>query len=81
MSEVSSYNFNHKEVVEALIKHQQLHEGIWQLTVEFGMAAQNIGANEQELKPVAILAILKLGLLRVEKESSIAADAAKVNPP
>ena len=44
MAEVSQFKFDHKEVVEALIKKQGLHEGIWQLSIEFGFGAAIIGA-------------------------------------
>jgi hypothetical protein len=80
MADISQYTFSHKEVVEALIKKQGLHEGIWQLSVEFGIAAANIPTGQDQVSPAAIIPINKIGLLKVEVESSIATDAAKVNP-
>jgi len=79
MGEVDAYTFNYKEVVTALIKQQGLHEGIWQLTVEFGLGAANIGS-ENDLKPSAIVAVGKLGLKKLEVENNLSVDAAKVNP-
>lgn len=82
MAEVKTYTFAHKEVVEALIKRQGLREGIWQLYVEFGLAAANINqGGEGGLLPAAIVPILKIGLNKVEKESELTVDAAKINSP
>lgn len=83
MGEPANYVFTHKEVVEALIRHQGIHEGLWALYVEFGIGAANIGNDPnspENLVPAAIVPIVKLGLQKAEKPSSITADAAKVNP-
>ena len=72
--------FTHKEVVELLIKAKDLHEGIWGLYVEFGLGAGNVGPNDDEMNPAAFVTIAKMGLQRFPKESSMAVDAAKVNP-
>jgi len=76
----------HKEVTLALIKHQNIHEGIWQLYVEFGIAAANMPTAEENqdnlrLCPTAIVPIKTIGLMRVDKENPLALDASKVNPP
>jgi len=82
MAEAESYKFNHKELVEALVKHQGLHSGIWKLLVEFGLGAANIGASpaSTEQMPAAIIPIVKFGLSRVEVEDNLSVDAARVNP-
>ena len=80
-TEVKLITFDHKEVVEALIKHQDLHEGIWQLYVEFGIAAANIGMGEkQQISPSAIVPIQKIGLIRAENEGPLSLNASEVNP-
>ncbi|MBI4774597.1 MAG: hypothetical protein HY788_10525 [Deltaproteobacteria bacterium] len=80
-TEVKLITFDHKEVVEALIKQQDLHEGIWQLYVEFGITAANIGIGEkQQLSPSAIVPVQKIGLVRVENENPLSLDASAVNP-
>jgi hypothetical protein len=76
----------HKEVIDALIKHQNLHDGIWQLYVEFGISGGNVptiteGTQELRLCPAAIVPINKIGLAMVDKENPLALDASKVNPP
>ena len=69
MAETSQLVFSYKEVVEALVKKQGLHEGIWGLFVKFGMQASNVGLNENDLKPAAIIPIMELGLQKFEKEN------------
>jgi len=80
MAEASQITFSYKEVAEALVKNHDLHEGIWGLFVKFGLAASNIGPNETDLKPAAMVAVLELGLQRFDKENNLSVDAAKVNP-
>jgi hypothetical protein len=62
------------------VKAQDIHEGIWGLYIEFGLSASNVGPNEMELKPAAVIPILKLGLQRFPHENNLTVDAAKVNP-
>jgi hypothetical protein len=71
---------SHKQVVEALVKQNQIHEGIWGLFVRFGIGAVNAGENEQQLVPAAIVPVVEIGLQKFEKETNISVDAAKVNP-
>ncbi|MBI3015408.1 MAG: hypothetical protein HYY65_10185 [Candidatus Tectomicrobia bacterium] len=80
MAEVKQYVFSHKEVVEALVKKQGIHEGIWGLYVEFGIAAANVGPSEDQISPAAIVPIVKLGIQRFDQENNLSVDASKVNP-
>jgi hypothetical protein len=80
MPEIGNILFSNKEVVTALVKAQGLHEGLWSLFIRFGLNAANLGPNEEELRPCAIIPILEIGLQKGEKENNITVDAAKVNP-
>lgn len=80
LAEAKTITFTHKEVVEALIKHQGLKEGIWQLYVEFGIAAANVQFSPEESHPSAVVPIRKIGLTKVDKEGLLAVDAAAPNP-
>jgi hypothetical protein len=80
MAESTQIVFKHTEVVEALIKTQKIHEGIWGLFIKFGLQAANVGVSPNELQPAAIIAILEIGLQKFDAESNLALDAAKVNP-
>jgi len=76
------YRFTHKEVVEALIKQQGLHEGIWMLAVQFGIGGVNVQNPETKDEPVpaALVPIVSIGLQKKSKLNLLALDASVVNP-
>ena len=82
MPEVTSYAFNHKEIAELLIKKQDIHEGFWALTIEFGLGATNIaaGPDDPNMSPAAITIIKRIGIQRQEQQNPLTVDAAQVNP-
>jgi hypothetical protein len=80
MPEPSQFIFSFKEVATALVKAQNIHDGIWGFVVNFGIQAQNFGPNENELRPAALIPILSIGLMKADKETNLSVDAAKVNP-
>ncbi len=80
MADISSYTFNYQEVATALVKQQELHEGIWQLAFEFGFTASLMGPDPTDLKPTVIIPLSKVMLIKAEKENNLTVDAAKVNP-
>ena len=80
MAEPTQYKFSLKEVVEALVKKQGLHEGIWGLLIEFGFGAANTGPSKDDLFPTALVPVMKLGLQERKEEDNLSVDAAKVNP-
>ncbi len=74
------YPFTHQELAEILIKHKNIHEGLWGLYVEFGIGAANIGQGPNDILPAAIVPIVKLGLQRFPEPNNLTVDAAKNNP-
>ena len=80
MAESGQYIFTYKEVVEALLKKQGIHKGIWGLYVRFGLKAINIGEEKTDIRPTAVIPILELGLNKFDEETNISVDASKVNP-
>jgi hypothetical protein len=82
MAEVKSYLFDYKEVAEALIKKEDIHEGLWGIYMEFGLGAANIPADPsgQMFLPAAIVPVVKIGIQRFDQPSSLTVDAAEVNP-
>jgi len=80
MAEATQYKFTLKEVAEALVKKQDIHEGLWQLGFEFGLAAAHTGPSKDEIYPTAFVPVMKAGLQEVKEETSLSVDAAKVNP-
>lgn len=82
MAETNQILFDYKEVAEALIRKENLHEGLWGLYVEFGFGATNLRDDATKLlTPTALVAVRKIGIQRFPEENNLAVDAAKVNPP
>ena len=80
MPEVTKLVFSHKEVVTALLKTQNIHEGIWGLYVEFGIGAANFGPTPNDIQPVAIVPVVKIGLQQFDSITNISVDATTANP-
>lgn len=80
MAEPTQIMFSHKEVVTALLKAQGINDGIWMLSMQFGIGAANVGSSEGDLNPAAIVPVLKIGIQRADSQSSLSVDAAEVNP-
>ena len=80
MAEPKHIVFKHREVVEALIKHQGLHEGVWMLTVTARLNMLVTGPSPDTAMPAAMVLIQELGLMKTDQENSLAVDAAAVNP-
>ena len=77
------YLFNHKAIVEDMIKRQGLHEGLWMLTIELGLKGTNVQTQTAEgnvLTPAGVLTISRLGITRTNQANDLTVDAAKVNP-
>jgi len=83
MPEIPIIAFSHKEVAEALIKKQNIHEGIWGVYIEFGIGAANVGQDPTDalnVLPAAIVPVVKIGIQRFPQPNSLTVDAAVVNP-
>lgn len=89
MADATQYALPHKELVVLLVKHFGVHEGLWQLSVTFGLGAGHMAANpgatptatpSGDLNPVAFVAVGGVGIRRVEQENSLTVNAAEVNP-
>jgi len=80
MAEPTQIMFTHRELVTALVRQQGIHEGIWGLSINFGLGAQNMGPTPDDLLPTALVPVLRIGIQKYEKENNIAVDASKVNP-
>jgi hypothetical protein len=82
MPEINQVFFQHREVVELLIKKADIHEGKWVLALNFGLSAGNFGPTLDQLAPGAVVAVLGIGLNRAPPDTpeAIQVDASAVNP-
>jgi len=79
MAEATTYGFTFKEIAEALVKKQGLHEGIWGVAIKFGLGAAYTGTADEQL-PTAMVPVLEVAIAKQERVTSISVDAAIVNP-
>jgi len=82
MPEVNQLFFQHKEVVELLIKKADLHDGKWMLSLNFGLSPGNFGTTPEQAVPGVIVAITGIGLNRAgpDTPAALQVDASVVNP-
>jgi hypothetical protein len=81
MAEAQNYIFTFQQIAEALVKEQDIHEGLWAIYVEFGIGAGHIpGPTPDTLLPAAVVPMVKMGIQRAEQPTPLTVDAAEVNP-
>ncbi|MBF0551068.1 MAG: hypothetical protein HQK60_11085 [Deltaproteobacteria bacterium] len=83
MAETLNYGFDHKEITELLIRKQGIHEGLWSIYLEFGLAGGNVNTglpDDPNLMPAAIVPITRIGIQKVDQPTPLTVDAAQVNP-
>lgn len=69
-----------KEVTEVLVKHYGLHEGLYDLYLEYRLGFGNVGLSQDDLLPSAVVGIYKLGVTQVSAMGPMTVDVAKANP-
>jgi hypothetical protein len=70
-----------KEVGALLIKHYDLHEGLWDVAVEIQVAVGQLAMpTDQSALPGAMFRISKVGLTHAPQVSQLTVNAAEINP-
>lgn len=71
-----------RELATVLVKHYGLHEGKYDLLVEFQIGMGLFGPNPETINPGAMVGVSKIGLVSSPPvDSPMTVDAALVNPP
>lgn len=68
-----------KQLLEVLVKHYGLHEGVYDLNVEFMFNVGQVNRDEKA-SPAAFVALSKFGVVRITEPTRSSVDAAKINP-
>jgi hypothetical protein len=76
MATPKQITFTYKEIAELLARDARVQEGLWGLFVRFGLAAANIGASDDDMKPAAIVPIVEIGIQEFESANNLTIDAA-----
>lgn len=77
MADAASFKFKHLELIEMMVRHQGLRDGLWTLEISFGLGAGNVGT-DADIKPTAFVAVANIGILRVDAPGPLVIDASKL---
>jgi hypothetical protein len=80
MADVTQYTYKIKELTALFLKDQNIHEGHWQILVNFGFGAANVGPSEAEILPAAMVQVSGMGIQKVPEKTPLSVNAAEVNP-
>jgi len=68
------------DLATVLIKHYGLHEGCYDLMIEFQIGVGAVGPTPEALSPGAMIGVSKVGLMSSKSTGPTTVDAAIVNP-
>lgn len=82
MAENTQTMYALKELAELLIKHQGIHEGFYELSIEFQMAVGGVGIapSPEHVMPGAMLGVSRIGITKVPINTPLSVDASQINP-
>ena len=69
-----------KEIAALLVRHNALHDGLFDVSIEMQFAIGNFGPTQDTALPGAMLGVKGMGLVRAAKLGLHTVDAALVNP-
>ncbi len=74
------HSLNIKELTELLIKTNGIHEGKFELSVEFQIGVGGVGPSPEMVVPGAMVGVNRVGLTQSIVEGPNTVDASLVNP-
>lgn len=77
---VVNYPLSLPDLTALMIKHYGLHEGLYELMVEFQVGMGSVGPHPDAQLPGAMVGLSKLGLVKVVAAGKTTVDAAAINP-
>jgi hypothetical protein len=72
--------FSPKELGVLLIKHYGLHEGVFNLQIEYQVGTGAVGPDPENMTPGMMFGISKIGLVEAATPTAVSINAAAVNP-
>lgn len=69
-----------EELITILIKHKNIHEGLFGLAVQFEVAVGGVGPSPESIYPGAMIGVSGFGLGKAESPGPRIVDASEVNP-
>jgi hypothetical protein len=68
------------ELAVLLIKHNDIHDGLFKASIEFQLAVGAFGPSPENQLPGAMVVVNRVGLVKVGQPDTNTIDAAQVNP-
>jgi hypothetical protein len=69
-----------REITEILVKHHGLHDGLYDLALEFQIAVGAVGPDPSSIIPGAMFGVRRIGIVKTVKPGMSTVNAAEVNP-
>lgn len=69
-----------RNLTELLIKHHDIHQGLYELRVEFQIGVGAVGPAPDKILPGALFGVSRVGISPVQENGPSTVDAADVNP-
>lgn len=69
-----------RELTELLVKHYGIHEGKYDLLMEFQIGTGMFGPTPDATLPSVLMGVSKIGLMPTSVETATTVDAAIINP-
>lgn len=82
MSKADKIEYSNKELVAALLRDKEIHEGHWVLAAKLTFSAMNIGqaADGSDASPAGVVALAGIQLENVPAPLPFSINAAEANP-
>ena len=81
MADASRYEFNFEEIATALVRHLNINEGLWKLSVNWQFNGKNVVGENKKALPGFLGVLNNMSLTRVtDIVPGLTVDAAQVNP-
>lgn len=78
MPEAKQFTFTYQELASMMVRELGISEGLWGVYINFGIRGANIGQDNTDLRPSAIIPVLEVGLRRFDEPSNLTVDAAEI---
>jgi hypothetical protein len=63
-----------------MLRHLDIHDGLWDITVEFQAGFGAMGPSPGAMLPGAMFGISKIGIVRAQQQGPLTIDASVANP-
>jgi transcriptional regulator with XRE-family HTH domain len=80
MAEPTQIIFKYQELAEVLARHANVTTGHWGIFIKFALGATNIGPDNNNLQPAAIVPVVEIGIRQFDEPCNLTVDAAQIKP-